>query len=1034
MFLFFNKTSWTAGRVLAIIALLASSSSGQIAEFENKKLVDIQYSSTKALDAKDLAKAVPLQKGEPLKAEDVASAIDGLFATGRFTDIVAEAEASGDGVIVRFVTTPAWFIGGVTAEGKISSPPNRTQIAAITGLQLGAPFHEDDLTEAVTTIRNVLTANGLYEAEVKPELVRNPDTQQVFITIQVDNHKRAKYETPVIRAANASPKTTDTQNSADRAGTVVVAATIPNPQDTKLSDGTIIHATGWRIPIIHWWRQVTDSRTRRGVQGVQSKYESKGRLTAKVHLDQLDYDARRRRVRPSLTVDPGAKVKVTAVEAKVSQRVLKKYVPVFQEHTVNNDLLTEGKRNLTSYFESKGYYDVDVDVRTAPAANDLQTIEYVISEGSRYKLVHVGFAGNRYFNSDTLRERMFMQPAAFLTMRHGRYSEAFRRKDEESIASLYLSNGFRDVKVASEVDRNYRGKAGDVSVTVHIDEGAQWLVDQVTLNGATQFKRENLMAHLTTITGQPFAEVNLAADRNELLTYYYARGFPEAEVKVGWEPAGAPHHVNITFDLKEGDRRYVRAVLTSGLRTTRQRLVDKNITLKPGDPLSPVRETEIQKHFYDLGQFASVDTAIQNADGDTDYKYVLYNFQEANRYVLGLGVGAQVGAFGSPSATSVASPAGSTGFSPQVSLDVTRLNLFGIGQSVSLHSLYSTLETRGSVNYLIPHLADVRGRDLTFTVLYDKSLNVRTFASRREEASIQLSNKFSKSLTAQFRYAYRRDSVSDVVIPVLLIPQLLQPVRLGTFEATFVQDRRDNKSDPHRGMFNTADIGLATTFFGGQRSFGRVLLRNATYHRLTRNLVLARQTQFGIISPFAAPAGLSDQESVPLPERFFAGGADSLRAFPFNQAGPRDTGAPVTPGGPSSEPTGFPLGGNALFINNIELRFPLIGQDIQGVFFHDMGNVFSSVSNISFRFHQNSVDDFNYMVHAVGYGIRYRTPVGPIRLDLAYSLNPPQFVGFSGTPQQLLACNPNLPAQGACVGVKQGVSHLQFFFSIGQTF
>jgi outer membrane protein assembly factor BamA len=335
---------------------------------------------------------------------------------------------------------------------------------------------------------------------------------------------------------------------------------------------------------------------------------------------------------------------------------------------------------------------------------------------------------------------------------------------------------------------------------------------------------------------------------------------------------------------------------------------------------------------------------------------------------------------------------------------------------------------------LIPHLADVQGRDLTFTVLYDTSLNVRTFAARREEASVQLSNKFSKSLTAQFMYSYRRVSVSDIVIPTLLIPQLLQAVRLGMFSTTLVQDRRDDKGDPHRGMYNTADIGLASTAFGGQRSFGRVLLRNATYHRLTKKLVLARQTQFGVISPFHAPAGLSAQESVPLPERFFAGGSDSLRAFPYNEAGPRDTGAPVTPGGPSSEPTGFPLGGNALFINNIELRFPFIGPNIEGVVFHDMGNVFSSLSDISFRFHQNGVDDFNYMVHAVGYGIRYRTPVGPIRLDLAYSINPPQFVGFSGTPQQLLGCNPNLPPTGPCVGTQQGISHFQFFFSIGQTF
>ena len=984
------------------------------------------------LDAGDLAKAVPLKKGEPLKAEDIARAIDGLFATGRFSDIVVDAEPSGDGVIVRFATEPAWFVGGVVVEGKVVSPPNRAQIAATAQLALGAPFHDDDLTQAVNAIKNVLTANGLYEAEVTPELVRDPNAQQIFITITINSHKRAKYEKPIIHAAAGVQGASQSQESADRASAIPVGETVGVQSDTKLADSTIVRATGWRVPLIHWWRQVTDARTQKGIQGILAKYQNQDRLTARVELEKLDYDAERRRVRPNLSVTPGPKVKIKAVEAKVPHGVLK-YVPVFQEHAVNNDLLAEGKRNLTGYFQSKGYYDVDVDVRSSPPQNDLETIEYVISQGQRYKLIHISFTGNRYFDDDTLRERMFMKPASF-SMRHGRYSEAFQHKDEENIANLYRSNGFRDVKVRSVVDRDYQGKAGQVAVTLYIEEGAQWLVDSVALNGVTQFKREDLIERLASTAGQPFTEVNLASDRNDLLTYYYSCGFPDADFKVTWEPSGSPHHVNVIYTVKEGDRRYVREVITSGLHTTRQSLVDKNITLKPGDSLSPVEQTEIQKRFYDLGVFARVDTAIENPDGNTDHKYILYNFEEANRYVLGVGVGAQIGRFGTPSSSSLASPGGTTGLSPEVSLDVSRLNFLGVGQSIAFHGAYSTLETRGSVNYLVPRLRNVQGRDLTFTLLYDNALNVRTFASRREEASVQLSERFSKSLTGSFRIAYRRVSVSSVVIPVLLVPQLLQPVRIGILSANFSQDRRDDRADPHRGIYNTADLGLAGRFLGGQRSFGRVLLRNATYHRLTPNLVLARQTEFGIIRPFAAPTGLSQQQSVPLPERFFGGGADSLRAFPYNQAGPRDTGIPLVPGGPSSEPTGFPLGGNALFFNNIELRFPFLGPNIQGVIFHDMGNVFSTLGNISFRFHQRNLQDFDYTVHAAGLGVRYRTPVGPVRLDLAYSINPPSYIGFNGTPQQLLQCNPSSPPQGVCTGVRQNVSHFQVFFSIGQTF
>ena len=385
------------------------------------------------------------------------------------------------------------------------------------------------------------------------------------------------------------------------------------------------------------------------------------------------------------------------------------------------------------------------------------------------------------------------------------------------------------------------------------------------------------------------------------------------------------------YNITEGDREFVRGILISGLRTTRQSLVMPKITLKPGDPLSPVAQTNIQASLYNLGVFAAVDTAIQNPDGDTTHKNVIYHFQEANRYTISVGFGAQLAQFSTPNSTSLGSPGGTFSFSPLGSLTVSRLNFLGLGHTVTSQGVYSSIEQRASVSYLQPHLGGVDGRNLTYSVFYDKTLDVRTFAAKREEVSVQLSQKFAKGLTGQFQFAYRNVSVSDIVIPVLLIPQFLQSVRIGMLSVNLVQDRRDNPINPRHGMYNTMNLGVSTKYFGSQRSFARALLRNATYYSLGKNWVLARQTQFGVIVPFAAPAGIDAQESVPLPERFYAGGADSLRAFPFNQAGPRDTGAPLVPGGPSSEATGFPLGGNALFINNVELRFPFIGQNIQGV-------------------------------------------------------------------------------------------------------
>ena len=158
-------------------------------------------------------------------------------------------------------------------------------------------------------------------------------------------------------------------------------------------------------------------------------------------------------------------------------------------------------------------------------------------------------------------------------------------------------------------------------------------------------------------------------------------------------------------------------------------------------------------------------------------------------------------------------------------------------------------------------------------------------------------------------------------------------------------------------------------------------------------------------------AGLAQ---IPLAERFFAGGATSDRAFPNFQAGPRDL------------VTGFPIGGNAQLFNTVELRFPLLGENIGGVLFNDVGNVYSRLGNISLRFHQNGLQDFDYGVQAFGFGIRYRTPIGPVRGDFSLSPNPPRFFGFQGTTNQLLF--------GGGTQVAQRISVFQFHFSLGQAF
>jgi outer membrane protein insertion porin family len=466
--------------------------------------------------------------------------------------------------------------------------------------------------------------------------------------------------------------------------------------------------------------------------------------------------------------------------------------------------------------------------------------------------------------------------------------------------------------------------------------------------------------------------------------------------------------------VTQGPLVLVRQVLLSGMHTTRPRLVNSLISLHPGEPLSWTQMGEMQRHLYNLGVFDKVDMAIQNPSGDEEQKYVDFHLVEGHRYTVGVGFGAEIAKIGA-SATQSSNPTGTTGFAPRAELQVTRLNMWGLGHSVLFNGRYSTLDRRVSLTYSAPRYRNVEGRNITATALYDNTRDVLTFTAVRLQGALQVSQRVSKATHLLFRYSWTDNRVDESTLKInkLLIPLYSQPTQVGEFSVNLVQDRRDDPVDAHRGIYNSINVGLADHVFGGSRNFLRALGRNSYYKRLPGDMVLASNTEFGLISPFHT-GGIATVDYVPLPERFFGGGESSMRGFPTNQAGPRDL------------ETGFPLGGNALLFHSTELRFPLIGDNIGGVLFHDLGNIYSSLGSISFRYHQHGLTDFNYMVHAVGFGIRYRTPLGPLRLDLAYALNPPTFNGLKGTYLEIL--------QGTATKTVQNSGHFQFFFSVGQAF
>ncbi len=988
---------------------------GDASAYEGKTIERILFTPRdQPVDAEELYRLLPVRERTPLRLDDVRAAIERLYATGTYSDIQVDAELSGGEVVLRFITKNSWFVGRVGSTGKLKGPPSHAQLANASRLDLGELETDEKMREGLEGVEQLLKSNGYYQAKVQPKFTYDAHTDQVNIDFIVESGARTKYAEPAFSG------------------------------DLKLPPKKLSSATHWK----GWfgWHAVTQVRTANGVANVRKRYQKQNRLMARVTLEKMDVDEDSLTVRPTLNIRAGPKVEITMTGAKVSRGKLRSYVPVFEEHSVDSDLLVEGQRNLRDYFQSEGYFEAQVEFKSERAIEDKEEIEYSVNLGLRHKLVKVTIDGNHYFDTKTIRERLYLMPAS-LQFRRGRYSENYVRRDEDSITNLYEQNGFRDAKVTSTVDDKDKAKVGELAVTLHIDEGSQWIISKLELDGVQQLGKDKILSGLTSTAGQPFSEFDVAVDRDAVLSTYFSEGFPNATFEWSSTPGATPHHVNLKYVVSEGQRRFVRQVLTNGLVATRPLIVNRNILLNPGDPLSQPKMIETQRRLYDLGIFSQVNAAIQNPSGDTQSKYVIYQMDEAKHYSIATGFGAQIGRIGG--GTNLDAPAGTTGFSPRVSFDISRLNLRGLGQTISFRSRISTIDKLGLVSYIVPRFYDHQNLTLTFTTLYEDTKNIHTFDAKREEGSVQLSQKLSKANTVLYRFTYRNTSVSDLVIDPLLIPLYSQPARLSLLGGSFIQDRRDDPTDSHKGIYNTADLGVANVY-GSQSSFSRFLGRNTTYHPIGKKLVLARSVTFGWLAPFShPPPGVNSQlgdifsgaafESIPLAERLFSGGGTSMRAFPENQAGPRDSA------------TGFPVGGQALLFFNTELRFPLIGNNISGVLFWDAGNVFTRIQDISFRFTQpheialvntngtlqpQEVFGFNYMPHAIGFGIRYRTPIGPVRLDFALSPDPTHFEGCAGyTGTQLLQCGLFNP-DGSPVLARRNdrISPFQFHFSIGQAF
>ena len=1016
------------------------------------------------------------QPGEPLDRQKIRRTLRALYATGLFSNLQAEVERSAENanaVALVFRASPNYFIGGVRAEGSPKHPAAH-QLVNASKLRLGELYTPDKIETALLNMQALLKDNGFYQAAITHAESFHSDTQQVDVIFHLEPGKHA------------------------RLGRVAVAG------EPGYSPAELAHLSGYRAG-----DAVTAQRVSKALHRIRRKYQKEGRLEAEVSLGDKSYHANDNTLDYVLEAKQGPTVAIRVEGAHVSQARLKKSIPVFEEGAVDDDLLNEGLRNLRDYFQMQGFFAVQVrwERRFDEERRQLEVV-YKVDPGIRYKLAAIHIEGNRSFDTELIRERMQIKPASNL-LTHGLYSESMLKRDIETIQqTLYKVNGFSHAMIEAHIDREYQGAEGHMLVTLHIEEGSQVRVGKVQLLGNNSFRQPALEARLaaqgaglSTVAGQPFSEANLAQDREVLMSFYIDNGFPDAQVEALPAPTQEDSgRVDVVFSIHEGAAVRVDRVLLSGLNYTRKDTIRRALQVEAGAPLNQLSMLDTQRSLYDLGLFTQVDMAVQNPEGKAPYKNILFQVREAQRWTFNYGVGFELQTGGEPvdvvnsapapgvslpkgttvlSSVPLGSPSGGTTFSPSLAFEVTRTNFRGTDNTVSFKTHLGNLQKRALLSYTAPHWLDNNALELSFSALYDDSRDVRTFASQHQQGSVQLEQTLTRRsdgepiTTLLYRYSYRRVAVDakTLAISTELIPLLSKPVLLGMPSITYIRDRRDDVLDAHRGNYTTVDLGVSARAFGSgavqgtaeeisggalapnatAADFTRLLLQNSTYVPIWRDqrgasghgIVFARTTHIGVENVFGKGASTA---LVPLPERFFMGGTNSLRGFALNQAGPRDLD------------TGFPLGGKASFYNSFEMRFPpptlpWVGTNMSFVLFHDAGNVFQSGTEMLHSFsrwrqQQRSLCDdvstyrnchFDYMSQALGTGIRYKTPIGPVRADVSYNLSPPSFPYFV-CPSSASATGCVLPnttplASGTpAIFQHSALRHFNFSFSIGQSF
>ena len=613
----------------------------------------------------------------------------------------------------------------------------------------------------------------------------------------------------------------------------------------------------------------------------------------------------------------------------------------FKEHLVKDTV-----QKLIAHYHEKAFFLVKVDVDTAINTNGLMDITVKIEEGEKVKIDQIRFVGNKAFDNGDLEDVMETEETWFFSFidESGIYKKDVLKVDILRIEAFYHDNGYIRVRVHEpKIEVNREDK--EIYIEIKIEEGLQYKFGKITAQDVEEFKGPDLLADLKS---KPDAVYNISSLREDILNItekFSEKGFAYTDVNPKAAINDQTRVVDLDIQINPGRRVYVGKINVIGNTRTRDNVVRREFRFKEGELFNSKKLKRSKQRINNLGFFESVkiDTHRGDMPGQIDID-----------------------------ATVTERPTGSISFGAGFSsvdkvifnASIAQDNIFGTGRKANISANLSARRTNFNVGLTEPRVFD---SDISAGInLFNSQEDYFSFNTASSGGGLTFGKNLSETDWAGLNYRYSKVKISDVVTPTSTLKNEIQNTsRLGT---TFINDSRDNFINPTTGWRHVVRLQYAGGFMGGA-DFYKAGYEITYYQKLFGKLVGAVHGAINYAEGY-------NGENLPSFERYFMGGATSLRGFTIQEVGPLD-------------PLGNPLGGDQSLLLNLELQYPLT-DGFRLFTFYDRGNVYGNGFNMDTT---DAKINVNKMRESVGGGVRFFSPFGPI--SLAYGIKLDQSTGES---------------------------------------